>query len=85
MGVKVFSVCSHDVWRYIPRIQQPILVLYGAASDTFLAPAVKRFQKKAPHAVIRRCDDTTHFVPMERPDETVEAINNFLKENGVLQ
>jgi pimeloyl-ACP methyl ester carboxylesterase len=81
---RCFSVCSHDIWRHIPNIHQPVLILYGAASDTFLAPAVKRFQAKAPHAVIRRFDNTSHFVPMERPDETVEAIFMFLEEKGLL-
>jgi len=81
---RCFSVCSHDIWRYIPQIRQPTLVLYGAASDTFLAPAVKRFQTKTPHAVISRFDRTSHFVPMERPDDTVEAIFTFLQEKGLM-
>jgi len=77
---RCFAVCSHDIWGKISRMQQPTLILYGKESDTFLAPAVKRFQTKAPHAVIRGFDNTTHFVPMERPDQTVEAIFPFLKE-----
>ncbi len=81
---RCFSVCSHDIWRHISDIHQPTLVIYGASSDTFLSPAVKRFQAKAPHAVIRRFDNTSHFVPMERPDETVEAIFMFLEEKGLL-
>lgn len=81
---RCFSVCSHDIWRYIPQIQQPTLVLYGSESDTFLAPAVKRFQTKVPHAIIGRFDRTSHFVPMERPDDTVEAIFTFLQEKGLL-
>ena len=81
---RCFSVCSHDIWRYIPQIRQPTLVLYGAASDTFLPSAVKRFQAKAPHAVIKRFDGASHFVPMERPDDTVEAIFMFLQEKGLL-
>jgi len=81
---RCFSACSHDIWRYIPQIRQPTLVLYGSSSETFLAPAVKRFQAKVPHAVIRRFDGTSHFVPMERPDDTVEAIFTFLQEKGVL-
>jgi pimeloyl-ACP methyl ester carboxylesterase len=81
---RCFSVCSHDIWRYVPQIRQPTLVLYGATSDTFLPPAVKRFQTKVPHAVIRRFDRASHFVPMERPDDTVEAIFMFLQEKGLL-
>lgn len=79
-----FAVCSHEIWRKIPRIKQPTLILYGTNSDTFLAPAVRRFQAKAPHAVIKGFHETSHFVPMERPDETVEAIFEFLEEKHLV-
>jgi len=81
---RVFSACSHDVWRYIPRLQQPTLVLYGADSDTFLASAVKRFREKVPTAAFGRFEGTSHFVPMERPDETADAILTFLKDHKIL-
>ncbi|MBU1903148.1 MAG: alpha/beta hydrolase [Proteobacteria bacterium] len=81
---RCFSVCSHDIWRYIPRLQLPTLLLYGADSDTFLPPAVKRFQAKVPHAVIRRFENTSHFVPMERPDDTATVIFRFLEEEEIL-
>jgi pimeloyl-ACP methyl ester carboxylesterase len=81
---RVFAACSHDVWRYIPRLQQPTLVLYGADSDTFLAPAVKRFKDKVPTATFGRFEETSHFVPMERPDETVDAILAFLKDQKII-
>ncbi len=81
---RVFAACSHDVWRYIPRLQQPTLVLYGAESDTFLKPAVKRFQRRVPRAVFRRFEKTSHFVPMERPDETADAILAFLKDHKII-
>jgi pimeloyl-ACP methyl ester carboxylesterase len=45
---------------------------------------VKRFRADVPHAVIRRFEKTSHFVPMERPDDTVEAIFTFLGEKGLL-
>lgn len=81
---RVFAACSHDVWRYIPRLQQPTLVLYGADSDTFLAPAVNRFKAKVPFATFRRFEETSHFVPMERPDETADAILTFLKDHKII-
>ena len=81
---RVFSACSHDVWRYVPRLQLPTLVLYGADSDTFLAPAVKRFKAKVLTATFRRFEKTSHFVPMERPDETADAILTFLKDHKII-
>jgi len=81
---RCFAVCSHDVWGYVPEIRQPTLLIYGAASDTFLASAARRFERKLPHAVVRRFDRTSHFVPMERPDDTVDVILSFLEEKGLL-
>ena len=81
---KCFSVCPHDIWRCVPRLQKPTLVLYGARSDTFLAAAAKRFKASVPVAALRRFKETGHFVPMERPDETVNVILDFLENESIL-
>jgi len=80
---KCFSVCPHDIWRYVPRLKQPVLVLYGANSDTFLAPAVKRFQSAVPHARFKCFEKSGHFVPMEQPEATAEAIFDFLQTHAL--
>lgn len=81
---KCFAVCPHDIWRTIPRLQKPVLVVYGARSDTFLASAAKRFKANVPGAVFRMFEDTGHFVPMERPDEMVNVILDFLENENIL-
>jgi pimeloyl-ACP methyl ester carboxylesterase len=81
---KCFSVCPHDIWRYVTRLKQPVLVLYGAHSDTFLAPAVRRFQAKVPHARFKCFENCGHFVPMEQPRATADAIFEFLKTEALV-
>jgi len=81
---RCFAVCPHDMWRYIPRLKQPTLVLYGAESDTFLAPAAKRFEAKVPAAAMVSVAKTGHFVPMEHPAETAETIIAFLKKEAIV-
>ena len=81
---RCFAACPHDIWRQVPRLTQPTLVLYGADSDTFLASAVRRFKSAVPHAVFKRFKNTGHFVPMQRPDESAAAILSFLKANGII-
>jgi len=81
---RCFSTYPHDLWGFVKRIEQPTLVIYGAESDVFTAPAVKRFEKKVPKAVLRRVEGVGHFVPMERPDETAGAIVSFLEESGLI-
>jgi pimeloyl-ACP methyl ester carboxylesterase len=64
-------------------LKLPVLVLYGAKSDTFLEPAVKRFQSKVPHARFIRFEKCGHFVPMEQPEATAGAIFDFLQSQGL--
>ncbi len=81
---RCFAVCPHDIWRHVSRLKQPTLVLYGADSDTFLAPAVRRFKSAVPQAVFKCFEDTGHFVPMQRPDESAAAILAFLKNKALI-
>jgi pimeloyl-ACP methyl ester carboxylesterase len=81
---RCFAVCPHDIWRDIPRLELPTLVLYGARSDTFLASAARRFKSKVPSARMVSLEGTGHFVPMERPDDTTDIIINFLREQSIV-
>jgi pimeloyl-ACP methyl ester carboxylesterase len=81
---KCFAACPHDIWRFIPRLQRPALIVYGADSDTFLAAAAKKFKAEVPRTAFRCFEKTGHFVPMERPDETAEVIFDFLENENVL-
>jgi pimeloyl-ACP methyl ester carboxylesterase len=80
---KCFSVCPHDLWRFIPQIKCPTLVIYGNQSDTFLAPAAKRFKRKNQRTVLLGLPHTSHFVPMEQPEQTTAAILDFLERNKI--
>jgi pimeloyl-ACP methyl ester carboxylesterase len=80
---KCFAACPHDIWRFIPRLQRPALIVYGADSDTFLAAAAKKFKAEVPRTAFRRFEKTGHFVPMEKPDETAEVIFDFLENEKV--
>ncbi|MBI5586188.1 MAG: alpha/beta hydrolase [Deltaproteobacteria bacterium] len=81
---RCFSTCPHDVWQFVPQIRCPTLVIYGQESDTFLQAAADRFKRKLPAAQLVKMADTSHFVPMERPEETTTAIFSFLKENRLI-
>jgi pimeloyl-ACP methyl ester carboxylesterase len=74
---RIFATCPHDVWRYVPLLRQPVLVIHGETSDTFLAAAARRFRKSSPHAYMLCIKGTGHFVPMERPQEVADAIRDF--------
>lgn len=81
---RCFATCPHDIWKLVPQLSIPTLVLYGNNSDTFLTSAVKRFEAKMPHAKLVGFENTGHFVPMEQPQETRKAIVDFLKEHKII-
>jgi pimeloyl-ACP methyl ester carboxylesterase len=81
---RCFSTCPHDVWQFVPRVRCPTLVIYGRESDTFLPAAADRFRRKLPSAQLVGMENTSHFVPMERPEETVMTILEFLKHNRIV-
>ena len=69
-----------DLWRGLPNLRLPVLFIRGAESDTFLEVAVRRVRGSLPAATIRAVDSSTHLVPLERPDEVADLIQEFLKE-----
>jgi pimeloyl-ACP methyl ester carboxylesterase len=81
---RCFATCPHDVWRFVPRVRCPTLVIYGRNSDTFLKQAAERFKRKLPSAELVGMENTSHFVPMERPEETATAILKFLVKNCLI-
>jgi len=74
---RIFATCPHEVWRYIPIVSQPVMVIHGEMSDTFLPPAAARFRKSASHSSMLCIKGTGHFVPMERPQEVADAVRVF--------
>lgn len=71
---RIFELTPASVWRELRRIEVPILVLRGALSDTFLAAASRRARRELPTATVVEVPGCSHFLPMERPDETARLI-----------
>ena len=76
---RCFSVYPHDLWRLIPHIQQPVLVVYGGRSDTFRNKAAQQLQRALPRARFMCFEENGHFVPMEKPADVARAILDFIK------
>ncbi len=75
-----FSSCPVNVWKYVSRLKVPTLVIYGDGSDVFTRSSASRFKKNAPAAKLIKLEDTSHFVPMERPERAAELIRGFLMD-----
>ncbi len=69
-----------ELWRQLPKLKPPLLILRGAETDTFFAGTAQRVTRSLPTARIESLERSTHLVPLERPEQTSAIILDFLKE-----
>ena len=67
-----------DGFALLAQLRLPVLVLRGAHSANFPAANAARVRAILPNATFGTVADTTHFLPMERPDAVERAIRRFL-------
>lgn len=70
---------DHDIWRNLPKLNIPTLIIRGAETDTFLKDAAKLVKRKQPKVRIEALGQSTHILPLERPKEVFEMMQSFLK------
>lgn len=75
----IFSTAPTGIWRDVPRLRTPALVIRGEHSQTFQPKALSRLARLLPQATTVTIPDAGHLVPMERPQETGKAIRIFLE------
>ncbi len=69
-----------DLWRGLPGLKVPTLIIRGDETDTFLSATAEKVKQRRPATTIVSIEKSTHLVPMERPQETFQAIETFLEE-----
>lgn len=73
-----------DIWRDLPKLETPTLILRGAETDTFLENAARLVKKKQPNVRVEALEKSTHLLPLERPKEVFDIMQSFLRAAGVL-
>ena len=82
MRIYVTSVWHDlDIWRGLQGLKVPLLIVRGAETDTFWASTGRCVQLKIATARVVTVPRATHLVPLERPAEVFQAIQEFLLEN----
>ncbi|MBL8101620.1 MAG: alpha/beta hydrolase [Anaerolineales bacterium] len=71
-----------DLWRELPKLEVPTLIIRGAETDTFLEKAEQLVKKKNPKIQVVTMKNATHILPLEYPKEVAEILNNFLTEDS---
>ena len=74
------SLFDYDIWRSLPKLEVPTLIIRGAETDTLLEGATKLFKRKQPRVKIEALPASTHLLPLERPREVFDIIQSFLIE-----
>jgi pimeloyl-ACP methyl ester carboxylesterase len=74
----IFEKVPVDTWRYAERITCPVLLVRGQYSDTFYPSVALGLKKKIRDFTFLTVEGAGHFIPMEKPETCVEAINDFI-------
>ena len=69
-----------DLWRGLPKLEVPTLIIRGAETDTFFENSARLVKQKQPKVKIETLEKSTHILPLERPQEVFEITQNFLAE-----
>ena len=69
-----------ELWRGLPSLKVPTLIIRGAETDTFLEAAGRLVKRKQPKVQAVTVPQSTHLVPLERPQQVFDIMQSFLKE-----
>jgi|SRR5271157_311376 len=69
-----------SLWQNIHRLEIPTLILRGAETDTFWESTAGSVEKKNRKIKIVSLEESTHLLPLEKPNEVFEITESFLKE-----
>jgi pimeloyl-ACP methyl ester carboxylesterase len=66
-----------ELWRALPNLKPPLLILRGAETDTFWERTGRLVQRRLPSARVHAVADSSHLVPLERPQEVIAAAREY--------
>ena len=70
--------CDFDGLGRILRCTAPLLIMFGARSDSLGAPLSGKVAKQLKNGRVIDVADTGHFMPMEKPDYVADQASKFL-------
>jgi pimeloyl-ACP methyl ester carboxylesterase len=75
---QIFATTPTGIWRDVPKLRIPTLIIRGEHSKTFQPAAQKRLAQQLPQAQFATVRRTGHLLPMERPVETGAIVRDFV-------
>ena len=68
-----------NIYSQLDRVDCPTLVLRGENTDPPLFLVAEKTAQKIPQGTLITVPDTSHFLPMEKPDEIAQIIRQHFK------
>ncbi len=69
-----------ELWRALPNLKVPTLIIRGAETDTFWERTACRVTRLNLSIRVKTIERATHLVALERPQEVFDITQSFLKE-----
>lgn len=73
-----FTHTEHNAWPGIRKLRCPVIALGASHASTFAPAARQRIKEWLPAAEVITVTNTTHFLPMECPEEVENAVRRLL-------
>ena len=70
-----------DLWRGLPTLSVPTLIIRGAESETLTEVACEAARRANGRVQVETVEQTTHLVPLERPLEVYRLAYDFLQHS----
>ena len=74
-----------DVWSWPRKLRVPCLIVRGGHSDVLTAETCERFCRLSPQAQTAVVEGAGHFIPMQRPDDTIQLIRDFYRSSETVE
>ncbi len=71
---------DYDLWRGLPELKVPTLIIRGAETDTFLEAAAILVKQKQPNVNVETLPKSTHILPLEHPQQVFNIMRSFLND-----
>jgi pimeloyl-ACP methyl ester carboxylesterase len=71
-----FAAQGNDTWRALDRVAAPIDIYQSATQSVCHISASPGLRRRNPRLHVHTVPQTTHFLPMERPDLVRDALLN---------
>lgn len=69
-----------ELWRALPDLKVPVLIVRGDETDTFFESTARRVQRANPDIRVKTISQSTHLFPLEKPQEVSQLIQDFLAD-----